>query len=315
MDRLPSRPPFSPRALTARAGALCLAFAFSSTVVGGTADAADVPIPVHFSAGSSSADVAGTVPEHGAVTYSLVAEAGQTMALELQMTGSTSPMQVGVPGGVFAINVGRLGSDQRWTGTILKAGPVDIVIRGVSPVPNDPDPTHSSDYSLHVSILGHASARVDRIRQVDFANATVSLAPGSANQLKNGKLAPPYRDKYLHIYAKAPVFGTIDGYAGELAAVFLESDDSGTGQFDVVDLFALVDGRPALVAIFSGGDRAEGGLEKAWIEGGRLVVDIDGSPPGGPACCPTFTDTVRYRFADGKLVRDGRPSRRPYHSP
>jgi hypothetical protein len=222
-------------------------------------------------------------------------------------------MRVGVPGGVFKIDVNQYGSSQYWTGTVLKAGPVDIVIHGDKPVPNDPDPD-PSNYSMHIAILGNAATHVDRIEQVDFSNGTVSLGPGSVNQLKNGKLAPPYDDKDLHIYAKPPVFGNIDGYPGELAAVFLDFDDSGTGQFGVVDLFALTDGIPALVAIYSGGDRAEGGLVKARIEGGHLVVDVFGAPPGSAACCPTFIDTVRYRFAAGKLVRDGKSSRRKYVS-
>jgi hypothetical protein len=305
---------FSLRGVPALRRLWFFALALASGGFAGDADAASAAIPVQFASGTSSATVSGKVSEHGAVTYSIVAEAGQTMAIHLD-SGYAAPMEVSVPG-VFDLKPNSIGSTQLWTGTILKTGAVNIVIRGGGPLPSKPvDP---SQFNLTITIIGGAAARVDRLEQVDFANGTIALHAGSAEQLKDGNLAPAdvkpsLEEKDFHVWAHPAIFGNIDGYSGELAEVSVDSMYGGTGQFRTVDLFALDDGIPVFVAILPGGDRADGGFGKVSFEGGHLVVDVWGESDSG-ACCPTFVDPVRYRFVAGKLVSDGKGSRRKFQS-
>jgi hypothetical protein len=72
----------------------------------------------------------------------------------------------------------------------------------------------------------------------------------------------------------------------------------------------LREGKLVMIADLPGGDRAEGGFHSVKISDGRLVVEVYAPPAGGGGCCPAYVDTVRYRFAGGKLVKAGKASRR-----
>jgi hypothetical protein len=156
-----------------------------------------------------------------------------------------------------------------------------------------------------------ATATPRGIEQVDFGDGTVYFG-GKPHRLRHGRLAAPDpEDSILKVSLERPVFGQVEGYSGELAAILIHSYDPGaTGFFSELNLFALRDGKPELVADLPGGDRADGGLHTAKIADGRLIVEVYAPPESGGVCCPGFVDTVRYRFTGGKLVRDGKPSRR-----
>jgi hypothetical protein len=69
-------------------------------------------------------------------------------------------------------------------------------------------------------------------------------------------------------------------------------------------------GSPALVTRIQGGDRADGGLRRAWIEKGNLLVDRNFMGENGGSCCPEFAETTKYRMTGGKLSEVGTPVRR-----
>jgi hypothetical protein len=266
---------------------------------------ARAPIPVHFAGGTVSAKFTGKVTRNRADTYVLAAEAGQTMSIEVEAPdGSLSPIDVGVAGAKTRVDPDGYG--QSWNGKIPTTGPFEIVVRGS-------DPGDLVRYTLTITISGFASdpALPRGIEQVDFGDVTVSFG-GTSHRLRYGHLAAPDpEDSSLMASIEPPQFGLVDGYAGELAAILIYSrDPDGTGLFSELNLFALRDGKPALVADLPGGDRADGGIHTAKIAGGRLVVEVYAPPPSGGICCPGFVDTVRYRLSGGKLVRDGKPARR-----
>jgi len=284
------------------AAALALGFAFTAAGASATPDRV---IPIHFAAGTVSAKVAGTVTRTRADTYSLVAEAGQTMSIEVDAPdGALLPIEVGVPG--VKTHVDSDGYGQSWNGKIPATGPFHIVVRGS-------DPNVSARYTMTVTIAGFADdpALPRGIEQVDFGDGTVYLG-GKPYRLRGGRLAgPDPEDKLLTIAIDPPAFGRVDGYSGELAVLLIRSHDrDASGFFSELNVFALRDGKPVLVADLPGGDRAEGGLHTAKIVDRRLVVEVYAPSKAGGICCPAFVDTVRYRLARGKLVRDGAPSRR-----
>jgi len=171
-------------------------------------------------------------------------------------------------------------------------------------------PAQFADKTVAAELSGSAESPRG-IEAVHFGDGTVYLG-GKPHRLHKGQLASPDPDDpLLRVSVEPPAFGHVDGYSGELAAILIYSSDPGaTGLFSELNVFALRAGKPELVADLPGGDRAEGGLHTAKIANGRLVVEVYAPPPSGGGCCPGFVDTVRYRFTGGKLVRDGKPSRR-----
>jgi len=171
-------------------------------------------------------------------------------------------------------------------------------------------PAHVADKTVAAEPSG-APASPRNIEQVNFGDGTVYFG-GKPHRLRRGRLAAPDPDdSILKVSLEPPVFGHVAGYSGEVAAILIHSFDPGsTGFFSELNLFALRDGKPKLVADLPGGDRAEGGLHTATFADGRLVVEVYAPPQSGGVCCPGFVDTVRYRLTGGKLVRDGKPSRR-----
>src|SRR5690606_23744383 len=75
--------------------------------------------------------------------------------------------------------------------------------------------------------------------------------------------------------------------------------------------FALLAGKPKLIARIPGGDRAYGGLRSVYIETGLLIVESNEVGELGGACCPEWVVTRRYRVAGGKLIESGKPLKRP----
>ena len=165
------------------------------------------------------------------------------------------------------------------------------------------------------AVLGiHAQAD---IHGVDFKNfAYLPYCVGEKPEkvtVKNGEFSS---EKKVDDYVDRFYFGiTVEGYGdlngdGKDEAVILSTcNTGGTGQFTEGFVYTIKAGKPSLLARIPGGDRADGGLVKAWVENGLLVVKANDPDKNSGACCPEYTLTSKYRITAGKLVEVGKGAR------
>lgn len=100
-----------------------------------------------------------------------------------------------------------------------------------------------------------------------------------------------------------------DGVTEHLAMVLCMPGGSGT--FDSVRAYHWENGRFVEVAAIEGGDRADGGLDVARIEGDAVVVGrFSGDEEG--LCCPTHVTDETWQLRDGAFVRTAQGERREY---
>ncbi|MEZ4253788.1 MAG: hypothetical protein R3B99_36740 [Polyangiales bacterium] len=100
-----------------------------------------------------------------------------------------------------------------------------------------------------------------------------------------------------------------DGVSEHVAMVLCMPGGSGT--FDSVRAYHWENGRFVEVAAIEGGDRADGGLDVARIEGDAVVVGrFSGDEEG--LCCPTHVTDETWQLRDGAFVRTAQGERREY---
>ena len=78
----------------------------------------------------------------------------------------------------------------------------------------------------------------------------------------------------------------------------------GGGQFDGVTLYTMRGGAPVALGEIPGGDRGDGGISDAHIEGGVVLVDRMMSQEGDGACCPSKLQQERWAWKGGAFVED-----------
>jgi hypothetical protein len=147
------------------------------------------------------------------------------------------------------------------------------------------------------------------IRSVDFRNFTYDLGEGEVVTVTQGEYSRDTRDDQLALQVIGVDFGDINGDGVDDAAVWLNFNTGGTGQFSFTQVYVLQNQKPVLVGMTQIGDRADGGLHDVLIDGGDLVEDR--YTHGEGACCPD--EITRYRFVlrgKNKLSRRGTPKRR-----
>ena len=123
----------------------------------------------------------------------------------------------------------------------------------------------------------------------------------------------------------APIeYGDVTGDGQEEAIVVLYAEVGGTESANDVFIYALKNGKPALLWKFATGDRADGGLRRIYAENGQIVVELAGknkiiggdlyAPDGTStgACCPTVFTRTKYRWVRGRFVRSGMPEVLPF---
>jgi hypothetical protein len=175
-------------------------------------------------------------------------------------------------------------------------------------------PTNSNDSSTAVSV--NAGAKVqNEIRKVDFKNFTYEAScVGEEPQkitVKKGEYSLNKSD-YDQLYFSVTdlTYGDLDGDQNEEAIVLTVCNTGGTGQFSEGFVYGLKDTKPELLARIEGGDRADGGLRKAKVENGLLVVERNGAGETGGACCPEFVVTSKYKLEGKNLKQVGGDERR-----
>ena len=170
-----------------------------------------------------------------------------------------------------------------------------------------------------IVFLAPAFSAQNAIRTVDFKNFTYQPhCAGDEPQtitVKNGEFAmekkmEDYTDRlWFRIFEIS--YGDIDGDGSEEAVVLSVCNTGGTGNFSEGFVYKLRSRRPVLVTRIAGGDRAYGGLRTASVSNGILTVERNDPGENGANCCPEFIETQQYKFANGKFVEFGGPTKRP----
>lgn len=155
----------------------------------------------------------------------------------------------------------------------------------------------------------------NNIRKVDFRNFTYE--PGCAGEdyekvtvalgeFSEEKKVEDYTERFYFKVFNI-IYGDLNGDKAEEAVILSVCNTGGTGNFTEGFVFSMKSGKPTLVARIPGGDRADGGLRKAWIENGLLVVEANDSEQSRGACCPGGTITQKVRLSGKQLVNVGQP--------
>jgi len=157
------------------------------------------------------------------------------------------------------------------------------------------------------------------IRKVDFKNFTysahcISEKPSNVT-VKDGEFSEEkqqdgYVDRfYFNVFDVS--FGDLNADGHEEAMVLTVCNTGGTGNFSEGFIYTLRSGSPVLSARIPGGDRADGGLRKAFVEDGLLVVNSNDPGEDGGACCPQVIVTTKYRMSGDRIAKVGNETRRP----
>jgi hypothetical protein len=162
-----------------------------------------------------------------------------------------------------------------------------------------------------------ANAQSD-IHGVDFKNFTYHPHCVSEDALtirvKDGEFSKETQmDGYVdHFYFNVfgISYGDLNGDGKDEAVVLSSCNTGGTGNFTEGFVFTLKAGNPTQIANIPGGDRADGGLRRAWVENGLLFVDANEATEDSGACCPQAAVITKYRVTAGKLAQVGEPQHR-----
>lgn len=157
------------------------------------------------------------------------------------------------------------------------------------------------------------------IRRVEFKNFTYPAFCASEDThdvtVKDGEFSSEkqddgYVDRFLFKVIDV-AFGDLNSDRSTEAIVLTVCNTGGTGNFSEGFIYTLRSGSPVLLARIPGGDRADGGLRRAFVENGLLVVDSNDPGENGGACCPQFIVTTRYRLSGDLISKVGNETRRP----
>lgn len=140
-----------------------------------------------------------------------------------------------------------------------------------------------------------------------LANARYRSADWGEFQLTDGAYLRPTPppggspDAYKTVFLGPVAHGDLNDDGVEDAAVFLSTQNGGTGHF--IELAAVLSrqGSPENVSTVSIGDRI--GVEAARIEAGIIILDLRVHGPNDPMCCASQLETWRFELANGQLTR------------
>lgn len=161
------------------------------------------------------------------------------------------------------------------------------------------------------------------IRKVDFQNFTyepscagedttkVTVAGGEFSEEKK---IDEYTERFFFKVFNI-IYGDLNGDRAEEAVILSVCNTGGTGNFTEGFVYSMKRGKPALVARIPGGDRADGGLRKAWIENGLLLIESNDGERSRGACCPGGTITEKVKLSGSKLLTVGQPIRKDLFPP
>ncbi len=167
---------------------------------------------------------------------------------------------------------------------------------------------------LTASVLAQAD-----IREVDFKNFTYQpdYCGGEDRKTITVKDGEFFEEKMVEGFPDRMFFsvfgltyGDLDGDKKDEAVILSVCNTGGTGNFTEAYIYKMQNGTPKRVMLLSGGDRAHGGLRKARVENGLLIVESNDAGELGGACCPEFIVTNTYKFDGKKLKEIGKATKR-----
>ena len=172
---------------------------------------------------------------------------------------------------------------------------------------------------LFISLCAATCWAQDGIHKVDFKNFTYQpeFCGGEDRNnitVKNGEYAEEkdmdgWVDRlYFSIYGVT--YGDLNGDGSDEAVVLSVCNTGGTGNFTEAYIYSMRDGSPVRLVTLEGGDRADGGLRKAEVSKGLLIVESNDPGEYGGACCPEIVVTRSYKLKGRTLEETGKPDHR-----
>jgi hypothetical protein len=185
---------------------------------------------------------------------------------------------------------------------------------------------------VSVASLPSASSKKASIRQIDFKNFSIpwddeTAAPPSDLEplwhwldripeprisLVNGlhHFYKPSQSQFERDHAPllrmvSVTYGDLDADGAGEAAVHLNYTEGGTSNWDYLYVYKMVHSQPKVMSILEGGSRAYGGLTRAAIQNGLLVLDFADPDRRVGDCCSEGYIRARYRWTNGKFVENG----------
>jgi hypothetical protein len=166
-----------------------------------------------------------------------------------------------------------------------------------------------------------ASGVEPSVRSVDWLNRTYTSDGGSVTVVngdyeyafdeEGNQVAADYEprdpDGYVErgsFMVSPPVYGDVTGDGVEEAIIISTENSGGTGRFDAIDVYAIRGGQPVVIGGIPGGDRGDGGIAEAKVEGGVIVVWRMASQEEDGACCPSKVQVERWSWKGDAFVED-----------
>lgn len=170
------------------------------------------------------------------------------------------------------------------------------------------------------SIAGSAQGTAGGIHRIDFRNflyypeclnwetpgkVSVKTINGSYSKKESGDTDE------MSFEVRDVVYGDLNGDGMDEAIVLTDCNTGGPFWVNDGLVFGMQKGRPTIISHIEGGNRANGGVRAARVDGGLLKVERLGSYSSSRAIGADFTETTTYRLRGTRLLQVGRPSRRP----
>jgi hypothetical protein len=129
------------------------------------------------------------------------------------------------------------------------------------------------------------------------------------SEFSSEKKMEDYIDRfYFKVFHIA--YGELTGDKAEEAIVLTTCNTGGTGYFTEGFVFSMKGEAPVLLTRIPGGDRADGGLRDAKIDGGLLSIEFSDPENNAGACCAEWAVTQKLKLVKGKLTEVGQPVKR-----
>lgn len=178
-----------------------------------------------------------------------------------------------------------------------------------------------------VVFTSRGSGGTGKIKEIDFKNFSypwddpeadsdnhitwywTQLPTGSKVRLLNGqhRFTVPETPSFVSpaLGFSFAVYGDLDGDGLEEAAVALNYTTGGTMNWDYLYVYKLAKGKPILLGRLRSGSRGSGGLLRASINQGALVLDFADPGRRTADCCSDGYVRVHYRWFDGHFAEEG----------
>jgi hypothetical protein len=113
------------------------------------------------------------------------------------------------------------------------------------------------------------------------------------------------RERSPLVSVDALAYGDLDRDGIEEAAVHLNYSSGGTQNWDYLYVYKPANEHPRLMGILKSGERGYGGLYRAAIQNGLLILDFADLDRRVGDCCSEGYIRVRYRWRSGAFIEEG----------